>query len=81
MFVLKAEEVLESRIKYFSDLISKNKNEWKKFKIWERKNHIDLDVPNFNEIPNEVFLRKEDIPNPNIIMRCINYDYFENRGY
>lgn len=80
MFVLKAEEVLESRIKYFSDLISKNKNEWKKFKIWERKNHKDI-VLDFNEKPKETYLKIEDIPNPEIVMRCINYDYFENRGY
>lgn len=81
MFVIKAEEVLEAKIRYFSDFILKNKEEWKKFKIWERKNHKDLDISNFNEIPNEVYLRKEDIPNPNIVMRCINYDYFENRRY
>lgn len=80
MVELKLEDIFRIKKKEFSSGVINNKSLWNKFKIWERKNHKDI-VLDFNEKPEDIYLKREDIPNPEIVMRCINYDYFENRGY
>lgn len=80
MVELKLEDIFRIRKKEFSNGVINNKSLWNKFKVWERKNHKDV-VLDFNEKPKNIYLKREDILNPNIVMRCINYDYFENRRY
>lgn len=80
MVELKLEDIFRIKKKAFSNGVINNKSLWNKFKIWERKNHKDI-VLDFNEKPKETYLKIEDIPNPEIVMRCINYDYFENGRY
>lgn len=81
MIELKLEDIIRAKKEEFSKGVINNKNLWNKFKFWERENHKDLEVPNFEEVPKNIYLREEDIPNPIIVMRCINYDYFENGRY